>query len=213
VNKTKIEWCDYTWNPVKGYCPNNCSYCYAHRMYDRFGWDKTIRLDEKELMAPARVKKPSRIFVGSMIDLYHPEISQSYVEELIYHTSELQQHTFITLTKFPERMAQHPFIDNWWLGTTIEHNGFSDRMTELCLLTSVEKKIFVSFEPLLTDMRDFYFEMADWIIIGGLTPKPVHENRWIDDIVRRADAMGIPVFIKNNAHYPEVRRDFPNKND
>ena len=209
MNKTKIEWCDYTWNPVKGYCPNNCSYCYAHRMYDRFGWDKTIRLDEKELMAPAKVKEPSRIFAGSMIDLYHPEISPSYVEELIYHTSELQRHTFITLTKFPERMAQHPFIDNWWLGTTIEHNGLEDRMIDFCLHTSVEQKIFISFEPLLTDMRNIYFEMVDWIIIGGLTPKPIHENRWIDDIVKRADVKGIPVFIKDNAHYPETRKDFP----
>lgn len=209
MNKTRIEWCDYTWNPVKGYCPNNCSYCYAHRMYDRFGWDKRLRLDIKELSAPKTIQWPSDIFVGSMIDLYHPDIDTYWVADIIKYSQFTPQHTFITLTKCPEGYALYDFPKNWRLGTTIEHNGLEDRITELCLFTSVEHKIFVSFEPLLSDMKDTSFEIVDWVIIGGLTPKPVHENRWIDDIVKRADAKGIPVFIKDNAHYPEVRRDFP----
>ena len=69
MNKTKIEWCDYTVNPVKGYCPVGCPYCYARAMYDRFGWDKTIRQDTNEYLRVLNLKKPSRIFVGSTIDL------------------------------------------------------------------------------------------------------------------------------------------------
>ena len=47
MNKTKIEWCDYTLNPVKGLCPVGCSYCYARRLYRRFGWNPKIRLDTR----------------------------------------------------------------------------------------------------------------------------------------------------------------------
>ena len=49
MNKTKIPWCDYTANPVKGLCPMACSYCYARRLYKRFGWDETVRIDEDEI--------------------------------------------------------------------------------------------------------------------------------------------------------------------
>ena len=63
MQRTKIEWCDVTYNPVKGLCPMGCSYCYARKFYKRFRWDPTIRLDEKELEAPLRFKRPAKIFV------------------------------------------------------------------------------------------------------------------------------------------------------
>ena len=70
-------------------------------------------------------------------------------------------------------------------------------------------KRFFCFEPLLTPMDKIELDGIDWIIIGGLTPKPVHKNEWIDDIVERADALKIPVFIKKNARYPIKREEFP----
>lgn len=68
MNKTKIEWCDFTINPIKGICKNDCWYCYAKKMYKRFGWDTHIRQDY--LVFSNMPKKPSRIFVGSTHDLF-----------------------------------------------------------------------------------------------------------------------------------------------
>lgn len=82
LNKTKIEWVrnpdgtqGYSWNPIKGWCPNNCPYCYAHRMYDRFGWNREIRFDLKEFHAVEKLKdkESARVFVGSTIEMYHSE--------------------------------------------------------------------------------------------------------------------------------------------
>jgi len=208
MNKTKIEWCDYTWNPIKGYCPNNCSYCYAHRMYERFGWDKTIRLDEKELCAMVHITKPSRIFVGSTIDMYHPDINTEWVQRILACSCQSPQHTFITLTKYPEIMGRYTFPNNWWIGTTID--GDWQEYREVLMHNANANIRFISFEPLLTGMNNISLSICDWIIIGGLTPKPAHKKEWIDDIVNRAVQYGIPVFIKDNAHYPIVRREFPN---
>ena len=91
---------------------------------------------------------------------------------------------------------------------TVDKRGIS-RICILDDLKNIKGKKFISFEPLLKSMRHIYFDGIDWLIIGGLTPKNVHKIEWIDDIVHRADSLQIPVFIKDNANYHEVRKDFP----
>jgi len=211
MNKTKIEWCDYTWNPIKGYCPNDCYYCYAHRMYNRFGWDKTIRFDWYELRELYKIKEPSKIFVGSMIDMYHPDINEPWVGEILTKSRKYPQHTYITLTKFPENLYRFIFPENWWIGVTIDGNCLqNDRDISLIAFTSTVNKRFISFEPMLdASITAIPLKYFDWIIIGGLTPKPVHKKEWIDDILRRADDFNIPVFIKSNANYPIKRQEYP----
>ena len=210
MNKTKIEWCDYTWNTIKGYCPNNCPYCYAHRLYNRFGWDKTLKLNFPELYSLDKIKMPSRIFVGSTIDMYHDSINESWTRTITVLSRDHPEHTFITLTKFPENLDKFNFAKNWWIGTTIDgsyrYNGKAPILADYIGLN----KIFVSFEPIL-DATVTLVELKwyDWIIIGGKSPGPIHKQEWIDDILRRADDFGIPVFIKDNANYNEIRKDFP----
>ena len=211
MNKTKIEWCDYTWNPIKGYCPNNCPYCYAHRMYNRWGWDKTIRIGVKELNAPMKLKKPSRIFVGSMIEMYHPDIicsHRDWIDSILAWSCQSPQHTFITLSKCPGGYDFFDFPKNWWLGVSLTGKI---KWKALIYLPPIRDDIvkFVSIEPLLAPVDHIDIYMFDWIIIGGLTPSPVHKKEWIDDIVGRADELGIPIFIKDNAHYPIKRQEFP----
>lgn len=87
--------------------------------------------------------------------------------------------------------------------------NWSLRDQSLKRLKNIEGKKFISFEPLLTNMFCIDLHGIDWIIIGGLTPKPVQDKSWIDDIVRRADHLHIPVFIKSNACYPIKREEFP----
>ena len=207
MQKTKIEWTDYTWNPIKGYCPNTCSYCYAHRMYNRFGWDKNLRYDTIEMNRIHKIKKPSRIFVGSTIDMYHSVINQGWIRTIIEMSKLHPEHTFITLTKYPENLYKYSFPKNWWLGTTIDYKNIN-RYYNL-IDTFSENKLFISFEPLLSSMVTINLSAIDWIIIGGKFPSPLHKNEWIDDIVWRADKLNIPIFIKKNANYPIERKEFP----
>jgi len=144
-----------------------------------------------------------------MIELYDFNVDIFWIENIISVSKKAPQHTYITLTKSPIAYCIYTFPKNWWLGVTIDHSDYHYRAMDLIRSILGHEKIFISFEPLLTPMFAVPLDGIDWVIIGGLTPKPVHKKEWIDDIVRRADAKGIPVFIKDNAHYPEVRRDFP----
>ncbi len=217
MKKSKIEWCDYTINPIKGYCPNDCPYCYAHRMYNRFGWDRKLRFDESVFKGLKTIKEPSRIFVGSMIDMYYPAViswSPFAMHRIIIASEMFPQHTFITLTKFPEDLYKYDFPKNWWVGITID--GTEGRVNKMYMLdnlrmdTNIQGIRFISFEPLLKPVYDLEdLDGLDWIITGGKFPGPVHKKEWIDDIVKRADDLGIPVFIKDNANYPIVRKEFP----
>lgn len=213
MQKTKIEWADYTLNPIKGYCPNDCPYCYAHRMYNRFGWNRKLRFDESVFKRLKTIKEPSRIFVGSMIEMYHPAViswSPFCVDKVINECKEYPQHTFITLTKFPENLAMYSFPKNWWIGTTIDGNYCYNGKAPILANYIGLNKIFLSFEPMLdATITLVEIKWYDWIIIGGKSPGPVHKKEWIDDILRRADDLGIPVFIKNNANYPIARKEFP----
>ena len=211
MQKTKIEWCDYTSNPIKGYCPNNCSYCYAHRLYNRYHWDKTIRLElEPEIKDWKKLKEPSRIFIGSTIDMYHPAINPLWIRNIIGMSKLYPHHTFITLTKYPEYLGWYNFPENWWIGITVDGSNTEYRLHLTDYYMASKNKRFISFEPMLNaGVTQVGIKYMDWIIIGGKFPGPVHKKEWIDDILRRADDFKIPVFIKNNANCPILRKEFP----
>ena len=213
MQKSKIEWCDYSINPIKGYCPHDCPYCYSHRMYNRFGWDRKLRFDESVFKGLKTIKEPSRIFVGSMIDLNHPAViswSPFCLDKIVHECELFPQHTFITLTKFPRNINGYSFPKNWWIGTTIDGNYRYTKYPPPLSNFTGKNKIFVSFEPILdASVTLVEIKWYDWIIIGGKFPGPVHKKEWIDDILRRADDLNIPVFIKKNAHYPIECKEFP----
>ena len=201
MKKTKIEWCDYTINPIKGLCQHACWYCYARKMYKRFHWkeDVTLRLDE--LGKIGKIKEPSRIFLCSTHDLFGEWILDKWIFDIITSCHRYPQHTFLLLTKNPKRYSDFTFRDNFWLGQTV---------VEAKDYVEIKNKSlkFVSFEPLLNKLGEFYFP-ADWYIIGGLTPTPKHTKEYIDSILSQASYFGVPVFIKHNAHYPLIRQEFP----
>ena len=178
-------------------------------MYNRFKWDKTIRYDVNELKKLKSIKEPSRIFVGSMIDMYHEDINGEWVSDIIGESFKYPQHTFITLTKFPEHLYYSYFPKNWWIGVTVDKQNTIEYQL-IKYRADIAGKIFISFEPLLTSMMNVKLKGFDWIIIGGKSPGPIHKSEWIDDIVNRADKLNIPVYIKENANYKERRKFFPN---
>ncbi len=202
MNKTKIEWCDFTINPIKGICRNDCWYCYAKRMYKRFGWYEHIRQDY--LVFSDMPKKPSRIFIGSTHDIFGDWIPYHWIQDIINYCKYTPQHTFIFLTKNPERYAEFVFPENCLLGATVTEKKDLWRID-----TMRNIKGFISVEPLLEDVSDLSFRGIDWIIIGGLTPRPVHKKEWVDGIIKQARQLSIPIFLKDNLNYPEEIKEYP----
>jgi len=217
MNKTSVDWCNYSWNVIRGLCPMSCGYCYARRIYQRFKLDSKISFNEKELCAPFKLKKPSRIFVGSTMEMYHPEIPCEWISRIIDITYEASQHTYITLTKIPSALKGIEFPEWWWIGTSIV-NGESSRIDSLKRIETGGIK-FISFEPLLTDVSSYSLEGIDWIIIGTLNcnGRPVSggtKREWIEGLIRSAkERYHVPVYIKKEAYmlYPDlpILKEFP----
>jgi len=215
MQRTKIEWTHgpngepgYTWNPIKGICPVDCktpdgkSYCYARRMYQRF--DKSIfgkygpepRLDLDTLMVDFP-KKPSRIFVCSTFELFHP-LADPYRNNVFKHINISPEHTFIILTKMPERIDR-PMPDNVWLGTTITQ--FDEYARKIPLAKAKARIKFLSIEPMLGPLPEVIYMGVDWLIVGRLTGyghKYDPGRSWIDRIVGGCKEGRIPIFLKNN---------------
>ena len=215
MNKTRIEWCDYTINPVKGLCPMACSYCYARRMYKRFKWNPSIRYDPSVFIdLPNR---PSRIFVGSTMELFGEW--NYWMDEIISLCQRNSEHTFIFLTKQPQNLIKwSPFPENCRVGATVTDRYSYERA--LKGLSYVDAKVrFLSFEPLLGYVaplgRDF--DIFHWVVIGQQTPvkkATMPKIEWIREIVDACDKAKIPVFQKNNLFpsligYGELRQEFP----
>ncbi|MCD6194302.1 MAG: DUF5131 family protein [Candidatus Aminicenantes bacterium] len=203
MNKTKIEWTDMTWNPIKGLCPMGCYYCYARRFYKRFKWNPEIRLDEKELLRPLEIKKPKKIFVCSTIELFHPEIPKEFRDEVFKIITNANWQIFQILTKLPH-LIDRDMPDNVWLGVSISSLEIIQEEERIWWLLNQKAKIkFVSLEPWLgQEIRcPSWLSDIDWLIIGGITnakgSRPTKEAicklvEWVRDF------FGIPVFIKDN---------------
>jgi protein gp37 len=208
MNKTRIEWADYTWNPIKGVCPVGCWYCYARRIYQRFKLDPKPWLDYYELneavLYRGRERLGKKIFVCSTFELFHPIADpwRGYIFDVIQRRQDM---TFIILTKLPERIDR-PMPPNVWLGVSVTGPEDWRRAKNLIIYREASVK-FISFEPLLADVTDKHFDFPyvagelDWFIVGRLTghgkkydPSP----RMIQGVVDVARELGRPIFLKNN---------------
>ena len=217
MNKTKIEWCDYTINPVKGLCPMACSYCYARKMYKRFKRDTEITYHPEVFEGLDKYPDGSKIFVGSTIELFGEWVRRAWINDIFCACNRYPQHTFIFLTKQPQHLKRwSPFLDNCWAGVSLTNNyTFIGEMS--CIFAPVK---FISFEPLLNwgDYPEQNKQLSnilanrlgiDWVIIGQQTPvnrKTMPKLEWIIEIIQACDTAGIPVFLKDNialnANYP-----------
>ncbi len=200
MNRTKIEWCDYTMNPVKGLCPMACPYCYARAMYKRFKWNPEIRFVKERITMPAKV---SSIFVGSTIELFGDWIKDEWLKETFNQCERWQEHTFIFLTKQPQNLIKwSPFPENCWVGVTATNQDMFER--GIYHIRQIKAKvIFMSFEPLMERIKSIHVGVGElgWLIIGQQTPisaKTQPKIGWIQEIVEAADKAGSLVFLKDN---------------
>jgi protein gp37 len=206
---TSIEWTDCTWNPVAGcsILTAGCTNCYAMRMAarldsmgvakykgltrktgKRYVWTGRIRLDKETLAVPLSWKKPRKIFVNSMSDLFHDDVPANFVERVWSVMAETPRHTYQILTKRPSRMRsiigqeKLPVLPNVWLGTSIEDARVLSRLDELRDTPAAVR--FVSFEPLLGSVASADLTDIHWAIVGGESgprARPM-EERWVEEI-------------------------------
>lgn len=215
MNRTKIEWCNYTINPIKGLCKHNCFYCYAQKMYKRFKWNEEVRLDMNELKKVATIKEPSKIFICSTHDLFGKWIPDKWIFNIVTELQRYGQHTFILLTKNAKRYQHFTFRENFWLGETI--TKWHDPIHGVSPFVLNHKNIrFVSLEPLFNDIFLNEKHPFDWIIVGAMTgqgsKKFSPKKEWIKNILNQAKKNKIPVFMKNNLqpYYKGIlRQEFP----
>lgn len=114
---TNIEWTDRVWNPVTG-CTKvsaGCKHCYAETIANRRmphgGFTDRpfteVRTHEDRLLQPLSWRKPARVFVNSMSDLFHEAVPDEFIDRVFAVMALSQRHTFQVLTKRPERMRAY----------------------------------------------------------------------------------------------------------
>ena len=207
--KTQIEWTDATWNPVAGctLASSGCKHCYAMNMTKRLEamgvdkykgltktigrkviWNGKVREDIDSLSAPHRWKKPRKIFVNSMSDLFHEQVSEQFIVSVWKVMEQTPHHNYQILTKRPERMREmltktlQTVLPNVWLGTSVEDQSVTDRITHLQETPATIR--FISFEPLIGSVGFVNLKGIHWAIVGGESgnrARPIKEE-WIDEI-------------------------------
>lgn len=209
----KIDWCDYTWNPISG-CLHDCFYCYMHRMEERFSGIMRPAFHFNRLSQPTTLKKPSLIFAGSSGDMWGKWVPTLWIDAVLKICESTPWHTYQFLTKNPARYFVFKTYQNCWYGTTVDGLSFTANNIN-DLVTSTENALkFVSFEPLLTEIVPD-LSGINWVIIGADSTRGAKEppKEWADTIIKIARKQGISVFIKDNYHYPERIKEMPIKGE
>jgi len=218
MNKTAIEWCDYTWNPVTG-CLHDCPYCYARKIAERFKGSKAWPQGFEPMFHPDRLDAPrhvgrqynclesmakgSTVFVCSMADLFGSWVPEEWIIRVMEAAKRVPRHTYIFLTKNPSRYLFIPgsYLDqkNFWFGTTVTGGDRPslERMDSLRKLPALNK--FISFEPLLGGSREWDLSDIKQVIVGAQTnPSIVPDGVAIRCIVLAAHEANADVFFKDS---------------
>ncbi len=234
MNKTDIDYLDYTWNPTKGCSAisEGCAHCWAKTMARRLagmgtrGYSKENpfavmccpwRLDE-----PLKVKKPSRIGVSFMGDLFHKDVPFEFIDRVWTRILYCPQHDFIILTKRPDRMAEfvsdvgvfnYDVLSNLWLGVSVSNQSDADKFIPILLQIPASRR-FVSVEPMLGPVDLCLGEdgiesggpqgwvpgpTIDWVICGAETgpgARRMHPD-WARGLRDQCVEAKVPFFFKS----------------
>lgn len=240
-----IAWTDESWNPVRG-CSRvseGCRHCYAEVRAARFSgpglpyeglatyvagearWTGTLTLVSEKLVEPLSWRRPRRVFVNSMSDLFHEGLSDEQIAEVfgVMYACLGRGHAFQILTKRAYRLPcalaavrEHLGTRVWplpnvWLGVSVEDQRAADERIPLLLQTPAAVR-WVSYEPALgpVDFRPWLHrvglhmdgthdtERLDWIVVGGESgprARPL-DLAWVRATIARCRAAGVPVFVK-----------------
>jgi protein gp37 len=209
-DQSGIEWTDATWNPVTG-CTKvspGCKNCYAERLAARLcamgnpryrnGFAVTLHPDQ--LTLPLRWRRPKRVFVNSMSDLFHEAVPDEYIRRVFDVMSQAVWHTFQILTKRSDRLAvlapDLPWPPNVWQGVSVENAQYTSRIADLQTVPAAVR--FLSVEPLLGAIPQLPLDGIHWVIVGGESGggrRPM-EAAWARDIRDQCAHAGVAFFFK-----------------
>lgn len=248
MSKSNIEWTDLVWNPVTG-CNKvsaGCKFCYAKTVHDSrhkaFKAGKlqhliqysvpfeTVMLHPGRLQYPLKWKKPSKVFVNSMSDLFHEEIPFEFINAVFSVMADCDQHTYQVLTKRPQRVIEFynwkynlfgvPWraSDNVWIGVSVEDQATANERIPLLLQVPAAVR-FLSCEPLLGEIdlieslgffsKVEYRTICDciqWVIVGGESgpgARPMNPD-WARLLRDLCQAAGVPFFFKQWGEWKET---------
>ena len=208
--QSSIEWTEMTWNPTTG-CDKvsaGCKYCYAEVMTKRLhamGIEKykdgfKVRVHEDALDIPYTWKQAKVVFVNSMSDLFHPEISEEFIQKVFEVMNNTPQHTYQVLTKRAERLFElHDkltWTNNIWMGVSVENEKVTDRI-DFLRETNAKTK-FLSCEPLIGPLPNMDLTNIDWVIVGGESGRKARpiEELWVWDIKDQCREQEVAFFFK-----------------
>lgn len=214
--QSSIEWTDATWNPVTG-CTEvsaGCDRCYAKTFAERFrgvpghpyeqGFD--LKLWPERLELPLRWKKPRRIFVNSMSDLFHRDVSDGFILQVAHTMKRADWHIYQILTKRADRLLHlvpllsSVFGEQWpthiWWGVTIETNQYAWRADKLRNVPSPVR--FISYEPALGPIEEVDLTGIHQVIAGGESGYGARsaEANWFRDVRDRCVSSEVAFFFK-----------------
>lgn len=214
-DRSSIEWTDATWNPVRG-CTKiseGCRHCYAATFAERFrgvpghpfeqGFD--VRLVPEKLEQPKTWRRPRRIFVNSMSDLFHEKVPDDFIAQVGTTMREADHHIYQVLTKRPERMRSLltgslrwiADLSHVWLGVSVENRRHGLPRLDTLRETPAALR-FASMEPLLENLGPVSLVGLDWVIVGGESgarARPMKEE-WVRRIREQCLLDGVPFFFK-----------------
>jgi protein gp37 len=215
MEHSNIEWTESTWNPTTG-CTEvspECDRCYAKRMALRFpnsypnGFDLTLR--ESALDLPLRWKKPRKIFVNSMSDLFHIDVPDAFIARVFDVMVRAPQHQYQILTKRAERLARLaprlPWPEHIWMGVSVGLPSYFWRIDYLRKTPAAVR--FVSAEPLLESLAGINLDRIDWLIGGGESQpgcRPAELN-WFRELRDACRQTGTKFFLKQLGGHPHKR--------
>ncbi len=229
--QSSIEWTEMTWNPTTG-CnklSQGCKFCYAEVMSRRLkymgqkkyenGFKLTLHPDT--LAIPYTWKKPVKVFVNSMSDLFHKDVPLEYIKKVFKVMNDNPMHTFQVLTKRADILAKYDkeliWTENIWMGVSVENEKVKDRI-DFLRNTGAHVK-FLSLEPLIGPLPNLNLKNIDWAIVGGESghgARPI-QKEWVMDIKRQCSKNGVYFFFKqwgkpkfnSNPDDPTINADNP----
>jgi len=222
---SSIEWTEDTWNPTTGctIVSKECDNCYAKKETNRLqynpnitkyraGFDVVIEHPDT-LSEPLKWSGNKIVFVNSMSDLFHNDISLDFIKSVFKVMNDTPQHTYQILTKRENNLLKYSkelnWTDNIWMGVSVG-SQISVRKIERLANCDAKHK-FLSVEPLIEEIQDYSLKGIDWVIVGGESghnARPI-KTEWVESIKQQCLTDNVPFFFKQWGH----PRNNPNPND
>jgi protein gp37 len=159
-----------------------------------------LRLVPEKLSEPLCWRKPQRIFVNSMSDLFHEDVPLEFIQRVFNVMNQADWHQYQVLTKRAERLQRVGENLQWgthiWMGVSVENKDYLWRIDHLRRTKAHIK--FVSIEPLLGPLGTLNLSGIDWVIVGGESGPGARlmPHEWVTGIRNQCVRAGVAFFFK-----------------